>query len=167
MNFLVLALTVIIAPLLAQHTPASHTLVVSVDGSKHPEQIPDELAYQHFIRAVAENAETTSEEKSRQLSRLARIQLSDPDTANLISILSKIKEKLDALGVRRARADSLTFPTTLHLNPELEQLKRDEDSLISTAIQEIRNSLTPDGWERLDAHIKDHVKSHIVIFTNP
>ena len=38
------------------------SLVVLVDGSKHPEQIPDDLAYRHYFLAVATHEQPSAEE---------------------------------------------------------------------------------------------------------
>lgn len=78
-----LCLAVVLAPLsiCAQQAPPAansnniHQLSVLVDGSKTPELIPDELAYNHYILTITEHANPTPEEVRRRDSRIHPIHL--------------------------------------------------------------------------------------------
>ena len=69
----------------AQSVPPGPTtkLVVLVDGAKNPEQIPDDLAYRHFLVAVATHEKPSAEESGRQKAQLAPLGLAEADRQQL------------------------------------------------------------------------------------
>ncbi len=136
-----------------------HNLSIVVDGSKTPELIPDDLAYRHFILAIAEPRSPTVEETKRRETRLIPIGLSASDYDLCISALAGLREKLDMIeaGRREALAD-----TTEHRDSTLLTLKGQENMAI-TAVRVALRRLSPDGQSRLDGYIRARVKQRIVL----
>jgi hypothetical protein len=75
----------------AQTAPTAHlhTAKVNViDGSAHPERIPDASAYRLFFLAVSLAPNSSYDDKLRQASHIGKIGLNDQDKENLISRLA-------------------------------------------------------------------------------
>jgi hypothetical protein len=65
-------------------TGAPMQLPVLVDGSVTPGQIPDSLAYQHFLTAIAAHPSPTVEEQARQSAQISPTGLSPADRQTLV-----------------------------------------------------------------------------------
>lgn len=149
-------------PSSAQNTPALQ-LPVLVDGSKTPEQIPDQLAYRHFLVAVAEHRSPTPVEADRQRARLRPIGLADADHAAFRDLLAGLREQLDAIEQARASLNSGAIAIGAKV-PTIAGLKAQEDDLIATTITSLPAKLGIDGLAKLDQHIRQQVKRKIVIY---
>lgn len=139
--------------------PSQHSLSVIVDGSSTPEQIPDDLAYQHFILAVAEHRNASKEAVTRRELRLKRVGLSLDDQARFVSALDGLREELDS--IEQARSE---LATNSGSQSELayKALKSREAAAIAKARAGLAH-VTADGRARLNDHIRTHVKKHITI----
>lgn len=138
-------------------------LTVAVDGSKTPDQIPDDLAYRHFILAIAEHKNPSTQEYQRREARLAPMGLSPSDHDASIAALAGLRETLDQIQVSR-NAISPGDPTA---SSQFADLKSQEDAAIGIAVGLLRASLTLDGQARLGSYVRGHVKSRIVILGAP
>lgn len=134
-------------------------LSVLVDGSVTPGQIPDALAYHHFLVAIATHPFPTAEEQARQTAQLAPLGLSAADQQTLITGLTSFRTELD--GIVNARA---SVGTGSGATAQLANLRTQEDTLVTSTLASIQRSLTADGVSRLDVYIKQHVKAHIKIY---
>jgi hypothetical protein len=132
-----------------------HQLAVLVDGSKTPELIPDDLAYNHFILGVAQHLKPTPDEVRLRESRLAPIDLSKQDLGSLVSALTGLREDLDSFENAEAAAGG---------SGDLTVVRARWHSSMSAARDRLQFALTPDGLARLDSFIRDHVKRFIVIY---
>lgn len=154
---------VLVGPLSAQdHTHASAaavTLVVIADGSKNPELISDEMAYSHYLIAIAELSNASAEERLRQSTQLAAVGLSPADSAIITARLGVLRGDLDQIAAARA-ATAPASPTS----PESDRLKASETVAVRSAIADVKAMLTTDGVARLDKHVGSYVKRHIVVY---
>jgi hypothetical protein len=128
-------------------------LPIIVDGGTTPEAIPDELAYHHFIMAIAIPDNPSLVEVSRRNGLLDAVGLSKSDNASLIGALAHVREGLNTVSAMRAQSP---------IDPAALKLK--EDGIILTARERIWASVTADGFERLTNHIRGHVKTRIKIY---
>ena len=82
----------------AQHQHAVPN-TIKVDGAKHPEQIPDEVAYFNYFRgrSVSEGAILTVEERHHLVGGIQMLQLSQKDELQFLLALAQLRTKLDAL----------------------------------------------------------------------
>ena len=62
-----------------------------IDGAKHPELVPDSIAYRLFFLAAAELRDATAQEKKQQKAILAPIRLMDSELRSVIEILATFK----------------------------------------------------------------------------
>ncbi len=130
-------------------------LKVVVDGSKTPDQIPDNLAYQHFFAAVSAHPSPSAQGLGRQSAQLLPLNLSVADQQSLVQALAVFRTGLDPI-----EAALLAKPTTA----QAEGLMQQKDLLLADTMAAISFSLTADGFSKLDQYVKTHVKQHIVIY---
>ena len=96
---LVLAVAVCSIGAYAQNSPPHHQFDApnTIDGSVHPELIPDSLAYRLYLVALSTGQNPTAAERGRQRAHLMKTGLADTDQQILINILSDFGGKYDAL----------------------------------------------------------------------
>ena len=147
--------------LLAQQTkPGSPMrLPVIVDGSKTPDQIPDELAYQHYLKAISAHPDPLPQERDRQAAQLNALNLSSSDRRALIAVLASLRTQLDL--IENTRRSIRPGPAGA---AQLSDLNIQENTLLTTALGNLRASMTLDGSYRLDQFVKTHVKARIKIY---
>jgi hypothetical protein len=126
-----------------------------VDGSKTPDQIPDNLAYHHFFASVSAHPSPTAQGLGRQSAQLLPLNLSAADQQNLVQALAVFRAGLDPI-----EAALLAQPTP----SQAASLMQQKDSLLASTMAAISSSLTSDGFGKLDQYVKTHVKQHIVIY---
>ena len=124
-----------------------------------PEQIPDALAYQHFLMAVAAHSAPSMEEQARQAAQLSPMGLSAADRQALISVLSPLREQLD--GIELARSNVAPGPSA---SAKLVDLNAQVTGAVATARVGLIRSLTTDGLNRLDRYVQTHVKARIKVY---
>ncbi len=143
-------------------TPPQHSLVPLVDGSKTPDQIPDDLAYRHFILAIAEHQNPSQHEYKRRDTRLDPIGFSKQDHDSCIFALAGLREELDAIEADRKTIQVTAAPGDPGVQSRLTALKSQEGSAIAKVRSALRG-LSAAGQALLENYIKVHVKTHIVI----
>jgi hypothetical protein len=148
-----------VATLSAQALQPQHTLSVIVDGSKTPDRIPDDLAYHHFVLAVAERQNPSKEEFTRRELRLRPVGLSKNDQDLCISALAGLREELDAVETARRAVIADAGATN---DSALASLKARQDAAVAKVRAALRN-MSVEGQSLLDGYIKTHVKRHITI----
>jgi len=140
-------------------TAAPMQLSVIVDGAATPNLIPDALAYQHFLTAIAAHPFPSTEEQARQSAQLSALGLSPADRQALIANLAPFRAQLDNIQSARAAVGSGPSAPTQLMN-----LRSQESTLAATTLQKIQGSLTADGMSLLDQYVRTHVKAHIKIY---
>lgn len=148
---------------MAQHSHARAAapvqLPIIIDGSITPDQIPDSLAYRHFLTAIAAHPVPTPDEQARQAAQLSPLGLSATDRQALITGLAPFRTQLDSIESARASVTPSTSAAA-----QLTALESEANSLVANTLQSVRQSLTADGMSRLDQYVQTHVKSHIRIY---
>ena len=132
------------------------SLVVLVDGSKHPEQIPDDLAYRHYFLAVATHEQPSAEEQERQKAQLAPLGLSEPDRQQIVLQLGRMTTQLEAIEAEREASDGT--------DAALAGFSVRRDALLSQKAASVRGALSADGASRLGRYITESVKGKIKIY---
>lgn len=136
-------------------------LPVAADGSKNPELISDALAYRHFIMAVAESDHPSQEGVLKRTAILAPIRLPAADADALVRALAGVKDALNEITEQRR---SILPQEVAARSADLSNLKVREDDVLHRAAQRLRAALSAGGAEALDRHVREHVKSRIVIY---
>jgi hypothetical protein len=153
--FTILLLSVFPLGTWAQNSPPAHQHVqpVMIDGSVHPELIPDSIAYRLYLVAVSTRPNPNEAEQALQRVHVMSTGLVDTDQQTFISILSDFKVKYDALVAdynASAKADTTTdVHTLLKKIDDLVQLTRDTISV----------RLSPQGAAKLHAFVLSEKKN--------
>ena len=142
--------------------PAS-LLRVAVDGATDPEAVPDDLAYRHFLMALAVARTAPSAQVARRDALLATVSLSAADQAAMKTALIEVRERLDHVSQRR-RQFTPESVVSVAAQVALVDLRREENEIIAVARARVESALSVEGFVALDRHIQDHVKRRIVIY---
>ena len=138
-------------------------LPIAVDGSKTPERIPDHIAYYHFITAVAKPAHASAPQLAKRNAWLARVGLSQYDQDQLDQALSNVSDALGSV----ARSRKGLSARSLAGAAALAKLKTREQDILEGARARLQGSLSWEGAARVDRHVQEHIKRHIVIYGDP
>src|SRR5215469_8377671 len=90
----------------AQPAPTGMQLPVLVDGSKTPGQIPDSLAYKHYLRAISVHQNPSPPEQKRQDAQFHALGLSPKDKGALAAVLAQFRSQFDLIEGARATAQT-------------------------------------------------------------
>ena len=144
----------------ARPPASSHPqLAVIVDGSVTPNQIPDGLAYRHYLTAIATHASPSETEYARQAAQIAPLGLSSADQGALISALVTFRSQLDTIESSRENVVPGAAAAA-----QISGLETQVNNLVAATIQSIRQMLTPTAANTIDQYVKTHVKTHIKIY---
>ena len=132
------------------------SLVVLIDGSKHPEQIPDDLAYRHYFLAIATHEQPSADEQERQKAQLAPLGLSELDRQQIVQQLGRMTTQLKAIEAAREVSDGT--------DAALAGFRERHDALVSQTAASVRGALSADGASRLSRYIVETVKGKIKIY---
>jgi hypothetical protein len=130
----------------------------TVDGAKHPELIPDDIAWQTFIVFTSHLEESSPGLRNAQLRDLAAQGVSPSDLTTLVSILSEFHANHKPLLAR------LLDPATTDSDRTTQITQRKE--LITGARRAIEQSLTPEGVALLRAYVQK-MKAGIRLYPIP
>lgn len=130
---------------------------LTVDGSVHPELIPDELAYRHFLMSVAFKRTLTPQETAHREAKIHRIGLTPADHDLLIAAVVGLRESLDAAySMMTASKDSVSYETA----------KTQYANALAAAKTRLA-TLSPSGQKTLDDFIQTYFKTLIKIYSAP
>ncbi len=128
----------------------------SIDGSQHPELIPDSLAYHCFLLAVADQAHLDGDQRrlNGYFKHLGFSSASNSSAAALIAIAEQYQTGLDRLRTER--------DMTADTDPQAQFLS-DKDRLVRESIANVARALRPDHAAMVDAYVMDQVRKSIKI----
>lgn len=129
----------------------------TVDGSKNPELIPDEVAYRLFFLAVAEPQNASDDHKARARAKLNPTGLDEQDTETLLGALAEFRSQIDPLHTQaveiRARSP---FPHPDSTDwQQLKTLGQQRDKVVRDTVTWVPTRLTPLGRQMLDAYLQE------------
>lgn len=156
--FLILLCWAQLAPLsLAQHT--NHTAPAPsniIDGSSHPELVPDSVAYRLYFVTASELPNAATEAQQRQLSHLGRIGLHAGDLQETIAILNEFKVEYSAL-IAEYNATA-TAADVQGIKPDLAGFLKLRDALVQTTRVQLKQKLSLNGMTQFDAFVQSEKK---------
>jgi hypothetical protein len=131
--------------------PHQHDVAAAdvIDGSVHPELIPDAVAYRLYLVAVSAGPAALPDERARQHSNLQRAGLSDEDIQSAAIVLANFKTQYSALIDQYNQTAEAT--KSLDGMP-LFLAKR--DALVQATRDALKSSLTPRGMAGLHVSIQ-------------
>jgi hypothetical protein len=151
-----------------EHAQHPVTLPVAVNGANAPEKIPDDLAYRHFLMALAIPDNATSYQLARRNAFLRPLRLSADDRAGLIGALRGVNEQLDAIAQdARARDGAPDANVISDATVILDRMRVKRTGVLDAARSNVSASMSAEGQLRLNSYVTTHVKSHIIIYGTP
>ena|SRR5258706_1424981 len=136
----------------ARHSPSA-----TIDGSTNPELIPDGTAYRLFLLTVAPVPDQSSSDEKRQRAHLRRIGLSERDNSAFLVIAGLFQARYaDFIRRYNEAAEAAAAKGTA---PEYETLLLERDSLVQDMRQRLQLALSPEGFQRLHAHVQQEKRA--------
>ena len=123
-----------------------------IDGAKHPELIPDSIAYRLFFLTVAEPADATTEQRARQRAWLRTAGLKDEHVQSAAAALETFKSQYDELVARYN--ESVRVANEAGANPDSATFLSQQDELVESTREALRAAISPEVMERFDAHVQ-------------
>jgi len=147
-----------------QHAPHPTTLPIVVNGAEAPDNIPDHLAYAHFIIALSQPDSPSAEQANLRDAMLKPLQLSHEDKGALIAALRGVHAQL-AFVAREVERLSYSSPESPERSAgRLNDLRLRRTWILGGAQARLTANLNSDGLVRLDDYIKAQVKPRIIIY---
>lgn len=137
-------------------TQAINTLPVAIDGAKTPDKISDQLAYRHFIAAVALSPMASVDEIDRRNDFLSLTDLLPDDISRFVTKIGHVKDQLDTFE-RTRRSEVVSLETLAQVNGQ-------QASLLDEVTADVLQSLTEDGRTKFERFIRERVKRRIVVY---
>lgn len=122
-----------------------------IDGAAHPELIPDLTAYRLYLVMVSRPAAPTDNEVKRQNLQIAKVGLQDSDSKALVVVLTTFHSEYQSLV--QAYNEEATEAWNHGEKPDAAPFLLRRDQLVESTLGKLKATLTPNGWERLDAHV--------------
>jgi hypothetical protein len=131
------------------HSHASDGLI---DGSQHPELIPDAVAYRLFLLGISEPPNAPEQRKPRQLAFLKSAGLDDSDIKQAIPILAHFKVEykrlIDDYNQKVVEANAA------HKSTDFEGLIFRRDELVESTRDALKRVISPDSMARFDEQVQ-------------
>jgi len=152
-----LLLGLVMSRAVAQNAQTVHDHTVTtpdnvIDGSQHPELIPDADAYRLYFVAISEMPNPTDEQKARQIAHLKKIELQDSDLQSTIIALEEFRVQYTNLIAQYN--ESAEAAQKAGVKPDIDTFLLQRDALVQATHERVKSVLTPDGLTRLDAHVQ-------------
>jgi len=138
----------------------------TIDGSVNPEGISDVVAFRLFFSVVAESrplqlrtqeSTTISTDvvaSSKQKAKLTPVKLSQSDQALIVTVLAGFKSDLQNV---------MASPPKSLANAATQSADQSMDSVTQNTINLLRSKMTPDGFERLQAYVREEKQKMKII----
>lgn len=141
-------------------TVHNHGPAPMIDGSAHPEQVPDVVAYRLVLLGLSQPANPTEAQSKRHLAQFRAISMNDSDNGTLFSILSRFRD--DYRSMIETYNAAATAANASGQRADLNSFLLQRDQFIRATHDQIKNALSSEGWGRLDVFVQGN-KKHMKI----
>ncbi len=131
-----------------------------INGAKHPELIPDPIAYRLFFLTVAEPADTADEQRARQRAYLRTAGLKEEDVQPAAAVLATFKSQYDELVGRYN--ESVQVANETGAEPDLATFLSQQDELVESTRKALEAAIGPEVAKRFEVHVQ-HEKRNMRI----
>lgn len=123
-----------------------------IDGTRHPELIPDATAYRLVFTVLGLAADATPDERTAQALRLRNAGLSDTDVnAAMVALDSFRSQYTDAIQIfNKSAHNAIASGGT----PDLKSFDRRRDALVQATQDELKRVLSPGGMAAIDSLVQ-------------
>ncbi len=127
----------------------------TIDGAKHPELIPDDVAYKMLFLSLLEPTDARLVQPARQEAKMRMIGLSADDKAALLVALSEFQKRLSDLGAQSdeiLKAAPNPAPDSAE-QQELSDIEEQTNTVVIDTVEVLRTQLSLDGFAKLEARL--------------
>jgi hypothetical protein len=130
-----------------------------IDGSTHPELIPDLTAYRLVFVSMADSADNSSADKMGHKAHIGKMQFKNADQQSFVTLMQTFRTQYDDLVQKynqEAKA-ALEAGST----PDVSSFLKRRDALVQGILDRLKLALSAEGLSRLDAFVsseKQHMK---------
>lgn len=128
-----------------------------IDGAKHPELIPDAIAYGLFFLTVAEPAQAVGRQSARQRAFLRTAGLREDNLQPAAAVLAAFKSQYDDL-VAQYDA-SVQVANATGSSPDLEAFVAQLNGLVESTKEELEAAVGPEVAKRFEAHVQSEKRN--------
>jgi len=146
------------ATLLLTAAAAHAQLPIKVDGADRPDQIPDNIAYAHFVILMAQSDEPSTDELARGQGALKKLDLAAADTTRFKAALAGVHKELEFLTREEARLSAAKAEPA-----RIDRLRLQRSRVFDEATTRLKR-LSPAGRAKLEAFIEAEIKPNVVIY---
>jgi hypothetical protein len=136
----------------SQAQSPTHGSPSMIDGTKHPELIPDSVAYRLFLLTVAEPLDAAHEQKARQRAYLKMAGVADRELDRAFTILAAFKTKHDELVSEYN--NTVDAANASGEAPDLQTFMSRQQKLVESTRNALKKSLSPTSMAKLVAHVQ-------------
>jgi hypothetical protein len=158
MSRFITVVALLFAPTVWAQAPPQHQHATTesnmVDGSVHPELIPDSVAYRLYLLTVSLPLNPTDQDRKFQQAHLAKTNLGQNDIQNLQIVLAEFRSEFEAWK-NRFDAAATKQGSQFDPTPFLQQ----RDDITQNTRTALAQSLSSDGLIRLNNHIQSEKKN--------
>lgn len=142
-----------------------------VDGAKHPELIPDRVAYSLLFRVISGRRDAQAKARIRSYIRQfgtgvkgcaesdCSKRMGDSDVDALLAAADEFQQRVGALDQQAGEIKKNHWATrTPETMAQLAQLQRQKDAILAEIIASLPRRLSAGGLNRLRAHVEGRVK---------
>jgi hypothetical protein len=133
-------------------TTHQHPSSAIIDGSAHPELIPDGTAYRLYFLMLANAPDATDTERARHATKLKRLGLGTADQQAASAILTGFKQQYRLL-VETFDEQSRQSEGKGE-QPDIKAFNTKRDQLVQATAASLRAALTADGWTALTTSVQ-------------
>jgi hypothetical protein len=157
-SYMFVAVLFLYQPGYAQTTVSAHNhdLANIIDGSVTPDAIPDMTAYRLYMAMVSRASSATDGEKKQQSAQLAKVGLQRADRDALLAVLVAFNSQYRNL--IQSYNDEAKASSSRGDAPDQVSFLLQRDQIVRSAHDTLKATLSPDGWSRLDAFVKEEKK---------
>ncbi|HLH06892.1 MAG TPA: hypothetical protein VKW78_06630 [Terriglobales bacterium] len=134
-------------------TPAkthNHATDDQIDGSMHPELIPNIAAYRLFFLAVGLTANPSAGEKTMQSAQLQQLGFEGKDSEGFTRVLQTFRAKYnDLVNTYNAKVPA----QATGFAPDVDSFLSERDALVQNTLDELKVELSPAAFNRLGAYV--------------
>jgi hypothetical protein len=123
-----------------------------INGAKHPELVPDSVAYRLFFLNVAEPADATADQKSRQRAYLRAAGLREEEVQPAAAVLADFKSQYDDMVGRYN--ESVDLANEAGTSPDLVSFRLQLGQLVESTKQGLETAVRPESARRFEAHVR-------------
>lgn len=160
-----------------QQTPADEPGMI--DGAKHPELIPDQVAYSLLFRTISGNQDPEAKKRMRNYVRQMGLGKcptcpkatatgtdTDQDIDAFIAAADEFQQRVGVLDRQVIEIKRNNWPNpSLEVMAQLTQLQRQKEAIIADIAASLPKRLSAKGVEHVRLHISERVKKHVEIKT--